>query len=57
MSLRQQVKRTGRVVTNAVIVNYGRYMPYVRIIDKLNRRPLFHRFRQGNSKVPSFPTR
>ena len=57
MSLRQQAKRTGRVVTNAVIVNYGRYMPYVRIIDKLNRRPLFHQFRQGNSKVPSFPTR
>ena len=57
MSLRQQARRTGRVVTNAVIVNYGRYMPYVRIIDKLNRRPLFHRFRQGNSKVPSFPTR
>jgi len=57
MSLRQQAMRTRRLLTNAAIVNYGRYMPYVGIIDKLNRRPLFHSFRQKNANVPSFPTR
>jgi hypothetical protein len=48
MSLRQQAMRTRRLLTNAAIVNYGRYMPYVGVIDKLNRRPLFHSFRQKN---------
>ena len=57
MSLRQQAIRTRRLLANAAIVNYGRYMPYVGIIDKLNRRPLFHSFRQKNANVPSFPTR
>jgi len=57
MSISQQAKRTRRFLTNAAIVNYGRYMPYVRIIDKFNRRPLFHSFRQKNSNVLSFSTR
>lgn len=57
MSILQQAKQTRRFLTNAAIVNYGRYMPYVGIIDKLNRRPLFHSFRQKNANVPSFSTR
>ena len=32
-------------------------MPYSPIIDRINRRPLLHRFRQDNSNVPSFPSR
>jgi O-methyltransferase len=51
MSILQQAKQTRRFLTNTAIVNYGRYMPYVRILDKLNRRPLFH------SNVPSFSSR
>jgi O-methyltransferase len=57
MSILQQAKQTRRFLTNAAIVNYGRYMPYVSIIDKLNRRPLFHSFRRKNLNVPSFSTR
>lgn len=32
-------------------------MPYSPIIDRINRRPLLHRFRQNNADVPSFSSR
>lgn len=57
MSLRHHAKRTGRVLSHAFVVNYGRYMQYSKMIDRMNRRPLLHGFRQRNSDVPSFPTR
>ena len=57
MSLRQHARRTKRTLANAFIANYGRYMQYSKIIDKINRRPLLHSFTEKNSNVTSFPTR
>ena len=56
MSLRQHARRTKRTLANAFIANYGRYVQYSRIVDKINRRPLLHSFTRKNSSVPSFPT-
>ncbi len=57
MSFREHARRTGRILSNALIANYGRYMPYSPMIDKINRRPLLHCFTRDNSNVPSFSTR
>ncbi len=57
MSLRQQARRAKGTLTNALIANYGRYMQYSRLLDRMNRRPLLQDFKQKNSNVPSFPTR
>jgi O-methyltransferase len=57
MSLLQHTKQTKRVLKNAFIYNYGRCMRYSAIVDKLNRQPLFGRFRQKHSEVPCFPSR
>ena len=57
MSLRQHAKLTRRILSNAFVVNYGRYMQYSNMIDRINRRPLLHRFTEKNANVPSFATR
>jgi O-methyltransferase len=57
MSLRQSARSTRRFLVHRFIVNYGRYMSYSKWIDRVNRRPLFHRFAEKNFNVPSFPTR
>jgi O-methyltransferase len=57
MSLRQQAQRAKGTLTKALIANYGRYMQYSRLLDRINRRPLLQDFQQKNSNVPSFPTR
>jgi len=57
MSLRHQAKRTRRALTNAFVVNYGRYMQYSATIDRINRRPLLHAFAEKNANVPSFSSR
>jgi hypothetical protein len=57
MSLRQSARSTRRLLVHRFIVNYGRYMSYSKWIDRVNRRPLFHRFAEKNFNVPSFPTR
>jgi O-methyltransferase len=45
------------MLVHRLIVNYGRHMSYSKWIDRINRRPLFQRFAESNSSVPSFPTR
>lgn|SRR5208282_1003164 len=55
MSLRQHARRTTRTLANAFIANYGRYMQYSRIIDKINRRPLLHGFTRKIQMFLPFP--
>lgn len=57
MFLRHQAQRAKGTLTNALIANYGRYMHYSRMIDRMNRRPLLQNFKQKHADVPSFPTR
>ncbi len=57
MSVAHRAKLAKRKLAHKLIVNYGRYMPYSATIDRLNRRPLLHRFMQRNAKVPSFSSR
>ncbi len=57
MSLRQHARQVRGTLTNALTANYGRYMPYSRIVDKINRRPLLHDFKQKHANVPAFPSR
>jgi O-methyltransferase len=57
MSLYQHVKRTRRALTHALVVNYGRYMPYSPTVDRINRRPLLQSFVEKNHNAPSFATR
>ena len=42
---------------HAFAVNYGRYMPYSPLIDKINRRPLLQNFAREHGEAPSFATR
>jgi hypothetical protein len=57
MSLMQQARRCTRAAARSLKVSYGRWMPYSAAVDKLNRQPLFARWRQENSHVPSLCTR
>jgi O-methyltransferase len=57
MSLYQHAKRTRRALTHALVVNYGRYMPYSPAVDRINRRPLLQSFVEKNTGAPSFATR
>jgi len=57
MSLSQHAKRTRRILSNAFVINYGRYMHYSTTIDRINRRPLLHSFAEQNVSVPSFASR
>ncbi len=57
MSLLQQAKRTKGVVADALKYNYGRFMPYSAMFDKMNRQPLLSRFRQENAHVTCFASR
>ena len=44
-------------VVNAIYTTYGRGLPFLRQIDKLNRMPLLKRFTHENADAPAFPTR
>lgn len=57
MSLLQHAKQTRRLLSNALVTNYGRYMQYSGMIDRINRRPLLHRFKENNASAPAFGTR
>lgn len=57
MSFYQHAKRTRRALTHALVVNYGRYMPYSPTIDRINRRPLLQDFVEKHHDAPSFATR
>ena len=57
MSLLRQAKRTKGVVADALKYNYGRFMPYSAMFDKMNRQPLLSRFRQENAHVTCFASR
>jgi O-methyltransferase len=45
------------MLVHRLIVSYGRHMSYSKWLDRINRRPLFQKFAESNSNVPSFPTR
>lgn len=57
MSLLQQAKQTKGVVADALKYNYGRFMPYSAMFDKMNRQPLLSRFRRENAHVTCFAWR
>jgi O-methyltransferase len=57
MSLRNHARQATRQLAKTIYVNYGRFLQYSAVIDRVNRRPLLHRFAQTNATVPSFPSR
>ena len=57
MSLLQHAKQTRRMLSNTFVLNYGRYMQYSKMVDRINRRPLLQRFKETNSGAPSFARR